>query len=158
MSQYLFVVMVLTSFFTPVAAQASIRAIMIPGKSAILIMEAVSSSGADMDPRRLYDSIAMAPVQQSGGDAKIMGTAAKTFNLTCATKNSTQLSVLCNIVIKPSEGSKIEFTSAEFHADGADAKNLNDKLAGAKGRFDFVSSDGALKIESTPEHFDLVYH
>jgi hypothetical protein len=156
MSQYWFVAMVLTSFFTPVA-QAATRVIVIPGRSAILIMEGMSSAGADPDPRRLYDSIAMAPIQQSGGEGKIIGFPNKIFNLTCATKNSTQLSVLCNIVVKPSPGSTIEFGHAEFHATGPDAKAANEKLAGKNVRFDFVSSDGAMKIESTPEHFDFIY-
>jgi|GEM_PF-5219587 len=155
-SRFFFVAFVIASFFTPLA-QAATRAIVIPGKSAILIMEGMSSAGADPDPRRLYETIAMAPIQQSGGEGKVMSTPNKTFSLTCVTKNSTQLSVVCNIVIKPSEGSKIDFTSAEFHTSGVDAKNLNDKLAGSKVRFDFVSSDGAMKIESTPEHFDFTY-
>ena len=156
MSQYWFVAMVLTSFFTPMA-QAATRVIVIPGKSAILIMEGLSSAGADPDPRRLYDSIAMDPIQQSGGEGKIIGFPNKIFSLTCVTKNSTQLSVLCNIVVKPSPGSTIEFGKASFHATGADAKAANEKLAGQNVRFDFVSSDGAMRIESTPESFDFRY-
>ncbi len=137
-------------------AEAVTRKIIIPGRSAILIMEGMSSAGADPDPRRLWDTIAMAPIQQQGGEGKVIGFPNKIFNLTCATKNSTQLSVLCNIVIKPSPGSVIETGRAEFHATGPDAKAANEKLAGSNVRFDFVSSDGSMKIESTPERFDFV--
>lgn len=140
------------------AAQAVTRKIVIPGRSAILIMEGMSSAGADPDPRRLYDSIAMPPIQQSGGEGKVIAFPNKIFSLTCGTKNSTQLSVLCNIAVKPSPGSVVEFAKVEFHATGPDAKAANEKLAGDRIRFDFVSSDGAMKIESTPERFDFVYH
>jgi hypothetical protein len=59
--------------------------------------------------------------------------------------------------VKPSPGSTIDSSKIEFHATGPDAKAANEKLAGKNVRFDFVSSDGAMKIESTPENFDFVY-
>ena len=61
-------------------AEAATRVIIIPGRSAILIMEGVSSAGTDLDPRRLYDSIAMPPNQQSGGDVKMIAFPNKIFN------------------------------------------------------------------------------
>jgi hypothetical protein len=149
--------LVLSVLFMATLARAATRLIVIPGKTAIVLMEGMSSAGADPDPRRLYDSIAMAPIKQSGGDGKIIPFPNKVFSLTCVTKNTTQISVVCNIVINPSEGSTIAFGKAAFHATGADAKAANEKLAGSNVRFDFVSSDGAMKIESTPEHFDFTY-
>jgi hypothetical protein len=156
MSRVILILLAVLSL-TSVAAQAVTRKIVIPGRTAILLMEGMSSAGADPDPRRLYDSIAMTPIQQPGGEGKVIAFPNKVFSLTCGTKNSTPLSVVCNIAVKPSPGSVVEFAKIEFHATGPDAKAANEKLAGDRIRFDFVSSDGAMKIESTPERFDFVY-
>jgi hypothetical protein len=153
-SQLFFVAMVIASFFTCVA-EAAPRIIVIPGSLAIILMEGVSSGGQDPDPQRLYNTIAMPASHQQDGDGKVMATDAGDFNLACAVKSVPVNNVVCTINIKPSPHTKMGFQKVEFHVSGADAKQLNDKLAGSQGTFSFETSNHGVKIESTLESFDF---
>ncbi len=139
---------------------AGTRAIIIPGRTAILIMEGMSSSGVDLDPRNLYDAIQMAPIKQPSGEGKVIKTIAKDFSLACGTRNSTRESVVCNIAIKPSANSKIESSHAEFSLAGAEATSIYEKLAGAgaASAFFFETANKQMRIEATRERFDFTFH
>ncbi len=136
------------------------RSILVPGRTAILLMEGVSSSGLDLDPRNLYDAIQMAPIKQPSGDGKVIRTNAKDFSLTCVTRNTTRESVVCNIAIKPSANSKIESSLAAFHLDGSEAASIYANLAGAAATapFFFETASKQMRIEATRERFDFSFH
>lgn len=138
---------------------AATRAILIPNRSAILIMEGFSSAGQDPDVRRFYESLAVAPVQQAGGEGKVITVGNKQFNLACSTKNTSANSIVCNITVKQSAFSKIAAAQAEYHADGAIAQTLYEKFAGSRGGlYTFTTSDHTLTISSSPEKFDFYFH
>lgn len=140
------------------AARASIHAIVIPGQTAIVIMDALNGAQIDPEPRRLYEAMAMPPQTGQGGMGKFFDTKAKDFSLTCATKGTTRDSVLCNIVVKPASVSKISFGAVEYHLSTDESKEIFAKLAGNKATaFHFNTMDHALTIDATPEHFDFVF-
>ncbi len=143
-----------------VASNAVTRSILIPGKTAIILMEGMSSSGVDLEARNLYDALAVVPIQQAGGEAKILKTTAKDFNFICATKNTTRESVVCNIAIKPSPNSQIQATSATFKATGTDAADLFEKCAGphATSAFHYESANHQVRINSSREVFEFSFH
>lgn len=143
-----------------VQAQAVIRPIIIPGKSGMIMLQAVSSVGGgkiDPEPRALYDAIAL-PEQDgpSGGKGKVIGTTEKDFNLTCAFKSVvTPLNVLCTIVVKPSAHSKISMNEVEFSVEGPVALELFEKFAGpdATDPWLWTTENGWVSFDSRPERF-----
>ncbi|MEK7358323.1 MAG: hypothetical protein AAB250_17890 [Bdellovibrionota bacterium] len=151
----LLALMLLTS-----TSHAVIRPIIIPGKMANIMLQAVSSAGGgqiDPEPRALYDAIAL-PEQDgpSGGKGKVIVTAEKDFNLTCAFKSVvTPLNVLCTIVVKPSPRVKISFDEVEFIAEGPDAVSLYEKFAGpgATDPFIWSTQNGWVSFESLADRF-----
>jgi hypothetical protein len=144
-------------------AYAIIRPIIIPGKMATIMMQAMSAAGGgelDPEPRALYDAIAM-PEQDgpSGGKGKVIGTAEKDFNLVCAFRSVvTPLNVICTITVKPSPRVRISANEAEFVAEGPDAAAFYEKFAGPGATQPFVwrSQNGWISIESQAERF--VFH
>ncbi|MES2964324.1 MAG: hypothetical protein V4760_10565 [Bdellovibrionota bacterium] len=147
------------TFFTS-SAHAVIRPIIIPGKLATIMMQAMSSAGGgqmDPEPRALYDAIAMDPQDgPGGGKGKVIGTAENDFNLTCAYKSQvSELNVVCTITMKPSPRVKISMTEVEFVAEGPDAAMFYEKFAGpgATQPFMWRSQNGWVSIESHAEHF-----
>lgn len=144
-------------------AHAVIRPIIIPGKMATIMLQAVSAAGGgeiDPEPRALYDAIAL-PEQDgpSGGKGKVIKTDEKDFNLVCAFKSVvTPLNVLCTITLKPSPRVQISGGEATFTAEGPDALDLFQKFAGpnATRPFTWHSQNGWVAIDSQPEKF--VFH
>lgn len=140
-------------------ANAATRAVLIPGRTAILLMEGVSSAGVDLAPRLLYDAIQQAPVKQGGGDGKVVKSAVKDFTIACVTRNSSYESVVCNIAIKPSAFSTIESSRAIYRVDGGESAALYASIAGAAATapFFFESPDKQIRIEATPQVFSFTF-
>ncbi len=154
----LFLSVAACSLFTPSRAEAVTRPIFISG-TAILIMEGFSASGsADPQPQELYDSMAMEPVQTSGGYAKVIKTETKDFSLTCGTKGN---GVVCNIVVKASARARVDggSRSAEVVIEGAEAQEFFTKLAGAGASQAYVheTRDRWIRIESQPTRFTFSF-
>ena len=154
------VLVFLAVLVSTIQANAVTRAIMIPGKTAILIMEGMSSSGPDLDPRRLYDAIAMPAIQRPDGQGKILKSSGKDFNFACVTKNSSQVSVVCNIAINSSANAQVSGSDARFRATAADSQDFYQKLLGASATlpFHFETLDHRLRIEATREMFEFYFH
>jgi hypothetical protein len=147
-----------------IQAEAVIRPIIIPGKSAIIMLQAVSSVGGgkiDPEPRELFDAIAMPAVASGGGEGKVIGTAEKDFSLTCAFRSVvTPLNVLCTINVKPSpRTSKVSLDEVEFVAEGPVALEFFEKFAGPDSiePWVWVTKNGWISIESRQDRFVFRY-
>ena len=154
-------ILVLLCALVPHFAQASIRPIVIPGKLAIINMQAASATGMDPDPRALYDQIAMAELDgPQGSKGKVISVPENDFVLSCAFQSVvSRLNVDCSVTVKPTARTQVGFGLVEAHITGAEARELYAKFAGPNATQPFLwdSSNGWLHFESTQDAFDFRY-
>lgn len=148
---------ILVCAFLAIDASASIRPIVIPGRTAIIMMQAAGLGDMDPDPRSLYDAIALPEVSDpSGGTGKVIRTDDRAFSLSCAFKSVVSpLNVNCTINIQPASGTTIASGLVEARVTGAEAEELYEQFAGPQASAPFVwsSSNQWLHFESTREAF-----
>lgn len=153
----------LQGMFGASTAQALIRPIFMPGDArAIILMQGISATGpADMDPRRLYDAMAVPPTDVSGGQGKGVKTQDGALNVSCVARPALPEDVMCSVVVLKSPRSSISSRNqtAEMKITDREAAWLYESLKGSGGTEPWIyeSSNGWLKIVSTPESFHLSF-
>jgi len=98
------------------------------------------------------------PVQDSVmGPGKAITSEGQILNFICANRGSRNFT--CTVIIQSSPHSKLSPNKMAYELSGEEAKIIHEKFHPNQedGSYRFISTDGLFQVQSTPEHFLVIY-